>query len=40
MITDIVPFNRAPDLIADIAERRRHVIQAVFSLEDETAASR
>ena len=32
VITDIVPFAEAPSLIADIAARRRHVIQAVFEV--------
>jgi len=32
MITDIVPFNDAPQLFADLAGRQRNIIQAVFSL--------
>ncbi len=31
IITDIVPFSEAPGFIADLAERRRHAIQAVFA---------
>ena len=30
IISDVVPFDAAPGLIADLAARRRHVIQAVF----------
>ena len=30
VITDIVPFDEAPAFIAELAERRRHAIQAVF----------
>ena len=31
LVTDIVPFADAPTLLADVAARRRHVIQAVFA---------
>ncbi|MDQ3870241.1 MAG: zinc-binding alcohol dehydrogenase, partial [Chloroflexota bacterium] len=32
VITDVVPFDHAPDLMSDLAERRREVIQAVFEV--------
>jgi threonine dehydrogenase-like Zn-dependent dehydrogenase len=32
LITDVVPFDEAPQLVADLAARRRHVIQAVFEV--------
>ncbi len=32
LITDVVPFDDAPDLIADLSARRRHVLQAVFEV--------
>jgi NADPH:quinone reductase-like Zn-dependent oxidoreductase len=32
VITDIVPLEAAPALIADLAARKRHVIQAVFEV--------
>ncbi|MGK5448188.1 zinc-dependent alcohol dehydrogenase [Streptomyces radiopugnans] len=32
LVTDIVPFDRAPDFLCDLAARRRHSIQAVFAL--------
>jgi threonine dehydrogenase-like Zn-dependent dehydrogenase len=32
LISDVVPFEQAPALIADLAERRRHVLQAVFEV--------
>jgi threonine dehydrogenase-like Zn-dependent dehydrogenase len=31
LVTDVVPLADAPDLLADLAARRRHVLQAVFS---------
>jgi Zinc-binding dehydrogenase len=31
MITDIIPVEEAPQLLADLAARRRHVVQAVFT---------
>jgi threonine dehydrogenase-like Zn-dependent dehydrogenase len=31
VITDVVPFEQAPELLTAVAERRRHVIQAVLS---------
>ena len=34
VITDIVPLAEGPDLLADLAARRRHVIQAVLTCED------
>jgi threonine dehydrogenase-like Zn-dependent dehydrogenase len=32
VITDVVPFDDAPAFIAELAERRRHAIQAVFAV--------
>ena len=32
LITDVVPFNEAPQLIAELAARRRHVLQAIFAV--------
>jgi threonine dehydrogenase-like Zn-dependent dehydrogenase len=32
MITDVVPLDKAPALLDDLAARRRHVIQAVFEI--------
>jgi threonine dehydrogenase-like Zn-dependent dehydrogenase len=37
LITDVVPFSEAPQLMRDVAERRRHVIQAVFAADGEAA---
>ena len=34
MITDVVPFGDAAELIEDVAARRRHIIQAVFASGD------
>jgi hypothetical protein len=31
LVTDLVPLAEAPALLADVAARRRHVIQAVFA---------
>jgi threonine dehydrogenase-like Zn-dependent dehydrogenase len=31
LVTDVVPLAEAPELLADLAARRRHVIQAVFT---------
>jgi hypothetical protein len=33
MITDVVPLAEGPALLADLAARRRHVIQAVLTCE-------
>ena len=33
VITDVVPFDEAPQLVADLAARRRDAIQAVFQVE-------
>ena len=33
MITDVVPFEEGPALLADLAARRRHVIQAVLTID-------
>ena len=33
VITDVVPIERAPELLEEIAQRRRHVVQAVFTFE-------
>lgn len=32
LITDIMPFDAAPALVADLAARKRHVLQAVFQV--------
>lgn len=32
VVTDVVPFEEGPALMADLAERRRHTIQAVFEV--------
>jgi threonine dehydrogenase-like Zn-dependent dehydrogenase len=37
LITDVVPFRAAPKLMMDVAERRRHVIQAVFAADSAEA---
>jgi len=37
VITDVVPLADGPALLADLAARRRHVIQAVLSCEDHPA---
>jgi threonine dehydrogenase-like Zn-dependent dehydrogenase len=34
LLTDVVPFDGAPGLFADISERRRHVITAVLSVPE------
>ena len=34
VITDVVPLAEGPALLADLAARRRHVIQAVLTCED------
>jgi threonine dehydrogenase-like Zn-dependent dehydrogenase len=31
MVTDLVPLDEAPTLLADLSARRRHVVQAVFT---------
>jgi hypothetical protein len=31
LVTDLVPLDDAPALLADLADRRRHVLQAVFA---------
>jgi hypothetical protein len=33
MITDVVPFAEGPALLADLAARRRHVVQGVLTFE-------
>jgi threonine dehydrogenase-like Zn-dependent dehydrogenase len=30
LVTDVVPVNDAPRVVADLAERRRHALQVVF----------
>lgn len=30
LLTDLVPFNEAPALFADLSERRRHAVSAVL----------
>jgi threonine dehydrogenase-like Zn-dependent dehydrogenase len=37
LITDLVPLGDAPVLLADLASRRRHVLQAVFACPAATA---
>jgi hypothetical protein len=32
LVTDVVPLADAPALLTDLAARRRHVLQAVFSV--------
>jgi threonine dehydrogenase-like Zn-dependent dehydrogenase len=34
LITDVVPFDRAPELFAELSERRRHVLSAAFEVPD------
>ena len=34
VITDVVPFEQGPQLMMDVAERRRSTIQAVFAVDD------
>jgi NADPH:quinone reductase-like Zn-dependent oxidoreductase len=38
VITDVLPIEHAPDLLAALAQRRRHVLQAVFTFGDEPHA--
>jgi threonine dehydrogenase-like Zn-dependent dehydrogenase len=41
LVTDVVPFADAPRVVTELAERRRHAIQVVFTFHDaagETAA--
>jgi hypothetical protein len=33
MITDVVPLAEGPALLTDLAARRRHVIQAVLTVD-------
>jgi threonine dehydrogenase-like Zn-dependent dehydrogenase len=33
LVTDVVPLDEAPALLADVAARRRHVIQTVFACD-------
>jgi threonine dehydrogenase-like Zn-dependent dehydrogenase len=37
LVTDLVPLRDAPALLADLASRRRHVLQAVFACPAATA---
>jgi hypothetical protein len=37
LVTDLVPLADAPALLADLAGRRRHVLQAVFACPAATA---
>jgi hypothetical protein len=32
LLTDVVPFDRAPALFADLSARRRHVLTAAFEV--------
>jgi threonine dehydrogenase-like Zn-dependent dehydrogenase len=34
VVTDVVPFEEGPALLADLAARRRHVIQAVLTVDE------
>ena len=34
MVTDLVPIEHAPALLTELADRRRHVLQAVFTFDD------
>ncbi len=34
IITDVIPFDDAPQFIADLAARKRHAIQAVLKIKD------
>jgi NADPH:quinone reductase-like Zn-dependent oxidoreductase len=34
MVTDVLPLREAPALLADLANRRRHVLQAVFTFDE------
>ena len=34
LVTDLVPIEQAPQLYADLADRRRHVLQAVFTFAE------
>ena len=36
LVTDVVPFDEAPEVVLELAERRRSTIQAVFDLTGET----
>jgi threonine dehydrogenase-like Zn-dependent dehydrogenase len=40
LVTDVVPLEEAPGVIADLAERRRQAIQVVFQVTDEGPALR
>ena len=35
LLTDVVPFDAAPQLFADLSARRRHVLSAAFAVEPE-----
>ncbi|MCA1655161.1 MAG: zinc-binding alcohol dehydrogenase [Pseudonocardiaceae bacterium] len=39
LITDLVPLGQAPTLFAELSDRRRHVLQAVFTFEEFGAAA-
>jgi NADPH:quinone reductase-like Zn-dependent oxidoreductase len=32
LVTDVVPFEKAPEFLGELAERRRHALQAVFDM--------
>jgi len=40
LITAVVPFEDAPELLAGLAARRRHELQAVLAFDSPTADSR
>lgn len=35
LVTDVVPLEEAPALMTDVAARRRHVLSAVFTVDDD-----
>jgi NADPH:quinone reductase-like Zn-dependent oxidoreductase len=35
LLTDVVPFDEAPRLFADLSARRRHVLSAAFAVDDD-----
>ena len=34
LVTDVVPFEEAPRLLTDLSQRRRHVVSAVFTVDE------
>ncbi len=39
LVTDVVPYEEAPALMQELAERKRHVIQAVFAVNGAAAGN-